>query len=120
MRYETLLKVDTFFLFLAVCAIVALLVIFYYTAKDNAKQQAYIEKQDREIRRLYAEIERMANDDLDMSIKEIASEMLDSASIDEAVKTADEYYESVKESLTAELWRQYHERCARGEQCTKK
>lgn len=120
MRYETLLKVDTFFLFLAVCAIVALLVIFYYTAKDNARQQAYIEKQDREIRRLYAQMEQMATDDYDAEVKRIASEMLDSASIDEAVKTANEYYEQVKETLTAELWRQYHERCARGEQCTKK
>ena len=92
MRYETLLKIDTFFLFLAACAIVALLVIFYYTAKENARQQAFIKKQDEEIRRLYGEIEKMATDDYYEEVKRIASEMLDSVDIDEAVKTANEYY----------------------------
>lgn len=120
MRYETLLKVNNTMLIIAVIAIIALLVIFYYTAKDNARQQAFIEKQDKEIRRLYSQMEQMATDDFDAEVKRIASEMLDSVSIDEAVKTANEYYESVKETLTAELWRQYHERCARGKECTKK
>ena len=62
----------------------------------------------------------MTTDDYDAEVKRIASEMLDSVGIDEAVKTANEYYEQVKETLTAELWKQYHERCARGQECTKK
>ena len=119
MRYEALLKFNNVMLIIAVIVIVSLLVIFYYTAKDNARQQAFIEKQDREIRRLYAEIEKMTTDDYDAEVKRIASEMLDSVGIDEAVKTANEYYEQVKETLTAELWKQYHERCARGQECTK-
>lgn len=120
MRYETLLKINNIMLLLALLAFIALLIIFYYTASDNARQQAIIETQDKEIRRLHAQAEQTASDDYDAEVKRIASDMLDSVSIDEAIKTANEYYEQVKETLTAELWKQYHERCARGQECTKK
>jgi hypothetical protein len=115
MRYETLLKVDTFVLVLAVVAIVALLVLFCYVAKDNVRQRYVIEMQEKEIGSLYKTIEDFASDDMGVSISQIASEMLDEASVEDAVKKANDYYENVKESLTAELWKQYRERQSRSE-----
>lgn len=120
MNYETILRVNRFFLILAVIVLVALLVLYYIEARENSRKQAFIEKQDMEIKRLTAKLKRMGKEEEQATLKNVASEMLDDLSIEEAVKIANEHYERVKERLTAELWRQHHERCARGQECTKK
>ena len=111
MKYETILRINNVGLTLAALAIVAIMILFYLVAKENAMLAKRLSAQEALACKLLKE--------LSTSIpgpKKVASDLLDAVSIEQALKVADSYCDSVRESLTKELWTQYRERCAKEEE----
>ena len=109
MTYEKL------FVSIAICVIIALLLLLYIAGKENKSQQRFIKIQQAEIQRLNKALE-----DTDAEETQIARDFLDFLPIDEALKTVDIYYEAEKGLLVSALKREHAARQARGEECTKK
>lgn len=114
MNVITALKVSNVFLVIAVMAIVSLLVLFYISQKEIAKQQAIIMLQQKEIKKLQDTTSKKIN------VGALVKNMLDNMTFTQAVASVGSYGEEYTEAITAELWKQYHERCARESVCTKK
>jgi len=103
MNTLTALKVSTFFLILGVIAIVALMILFYFSQKEIAKLSVLLKEKQKTV-----------------NVSAIVANMLDNMTFTEAVASVGKYGEEYVEPITAELWKQYHERQARDSVCEKK
>ena len=124
MRYEILLKINNLLLIIAVVAIVTLLILYYAAQKDIGCLETFIFFQQKEIKKL-SELP-LRKEAKTFNTDEVVKEMLDNMTFEEAVdtieaiKAAGSYGNEYAEAITSKFWDQYHERCARGEECTKK